>query len=819
VAAAAAGVALLLASRRAGEAAARPAGRLAAAGGLAAAAALLLVLGRPGEPMILRSQVFLGPRGRENRLVESREGIAGLASVVRNERNGFLSLYTDEFLAASTEGRYRYMRMLGHIPAVLAEDPRRVLVMAFGTGTTAGTLSTHPTVERLDIVEISPEVLALAPHFASVNRGVLDRAGRPGRPEVRVFTDDARRFVLASRDAYDVITLEPLLPYTPGAVHLYTREFYALCRERLAPGGALCQWFPIHAMSRDDFRALAAAFVEVFPESSLWFVDETAALVGTTGPGPQPVPVARSAERLSAPGPRADLVEGGLDDLAQWWSFRVCGGRALREWTAGAEPMTDERPILEFRPVYAFTLTTFLHDNLVVALDLRERDPVEGAVDLAGLPPAEAGAFRGRLAAASAATAAYMDGRASYDLFSFHASHTRFLSDAAGELHRREAEEALRTAVLRFEDARRANPRDRIVAAQARNVEVLRLLNEGRALLRRGKPGEAADAYARAAAEEAPWNRDEAWTGLGRALLRDGKPVAARDALEKALAIYAGNRDAQALLGEALVALGRPGEARPWFERAWEDGVGPSDEDPETLSARARAEAEAGAADASPGGAGGGAAPGGGAAEARAGLAEALDDAAGPEGPRRARARALLRAAREREPAILGELLEPIRGIARDGGRPPVERVRALGVLGVAGDPRIGEVVAEVVRGAGADAPLAAAAVDAAAEAGDAAALASLLAPAEGAGGAGAAGAAARGRAADRLATLRTPVAVDAVLAGLEDPDEAVRTASLAALFQLTGLKEFDPAAPASDRAAALARLRDLWTRLRPSWK
>src|SRR5215510_14416043 len=123
--------------------------------------------------MILRSQVFLGPRGKESELVDAREGRAGLASVVRNVRNGYTSLYTDEFLAASTEGRYRYMRMLGHIPMVLAEDPRRVLVMAFGTGTTAGSLSTHPSVERLDVVEISKEVLEVAPHFASVNRDVV----------------------------------------------------------------------------------------------------------------------------------------------------------------------------------------------------------------------------------------------------------------------------------------------------------------------------------------------------------------------------------------------------------------------------------------------------------------------------------------------------------------------------------------------------------------------------------------------------------------------------------------------------------------------
>jgi spermidine synthase len=806
----AAGIALLAASRRAGEPAGAGRVRAIGVGGLAGAAVLLVVLGRPGEPMILRSQVFLGARGRENVLVESREGRAGLASVVRNERNDFLSLYTDEFLAASSEGRYRYMRMLGHIPMVLAEDPRRVLVMAFGTGTTAGSLSTHPSVERLDVVEISPEVLALAPHFATVNRGVLDRAGKPGRPEVRVFVDDARRFVLGSRDAYDVITLEPLLPYTPGAVHLYTREFYELCRARLAPGGAVCQWFPIHALSPGDFRLLAAAFVEVFPESSLWFVEETAALVGTTGPGPQGVPVARSAERLSAPGPREDLRAGRLDDLAQWWSFRVCGGAALRDWTRGVEGMTDERPVLEFRPMPSFALTTYLHDNLVQALDLRDRDPVEKAADLAGLPAADAAAFRARLAAAAEATAAYMDGRAGFDRFSFHASHTRMRAGPAETArHLAEAESALRTAVLRYGAALRANPRDRIVAEHARNVEFLRLLNEGRVHLREGRADAAADAYARAAATGSPWNADEAWTGLGRALLRLRKPVGAREALEKSLSLYPGGRDAQAFLGEALVALGRPGEARAWFARAWEGGGGPSDEDPETLSARAAAEAaEAGAG----GGLGSGAGAGGG-DEARRGLVEALEDAAGGPGPRRDRAVAMLRAARERDARTLDEVLEPFRRTAADPAQPAIDRVRALGVLGAAAPPWLGEVVGAVARGAGADAALATAALDAAAAAGDAEALAAVLRPA------GGAPPAVRGAAADRLASIRQPEAVDAALDGLGDPDEKVREAALAALFRLTGMREFEPAAAEPERAAAIARLRDLWSRTRPAWR
>lgn len=777
--------------------------RPALLGAAAVAVFALVSVSRPDLPMILRSTVFLGARGRENELVDHREGRSGLASVVKNIRNGSTSLYTDEFLAASTEGRYRYMRMLGHIPAALCrEPPRNVLVMAFGTGTTAGSLSTHPSVERLDIVEISREVLDLAPWFEGVNRGVVGRAGKGGRPEVRLFVEDARRFVLASRDAYDVITLEPLLPYTPGAVHLYTREFYELCRGRLAPGGALCQWFPIHAISNADFRALAASFLEAFPESSLWFVEETAALVGTNGP--QGIPVAEAARRLAAPGPREDLEAGRLDDPAQWWSFRVCGPNPLQAWVRGSAAMTDEHPDIEFHPVPSGTLTTFLHDNLVTALDLREEERIEELADLSGMESSEANPFRARLAAASDATAASMDARASEDLFSYHASHTRFATGTAErEGHERAAADALQTALRRYGDALRSNPRDRIVQARWRALEAARLLNEGRARLAQDRPGEAVESYLAAIAIDAPWNLDEGWTGLGRARLREGKPAAAREALERALDLYPGSRDAQALMGQALVALGRPGEARRWFERAYEGGTGPSDEDTALRNARDAAMREP-AADLV-------VLEGATETEIRRALAEALDDAGGPKGRRRDVAVARLRGAKAEERPILDGLLAPSRRAALDAAAPAEERVRALGLLGAVADPRMAAIAAAFAGSK--DRALVLAAVDAAAEAADPAALAVLLDPRSGA------PPAARSRAADRLAAIRDARSVEAVLGGLEDPEEEVRRASWAALFQLTGRKEFDPSAPEADRRAAAAALRDWWAGARAGWK
>ena len=232
------------------------------------ATVVLLVLSDPGRPFLTRSHVFQGVRGREHTLLDSREGVVCQVSVVENEREGFRLLYTDEFQAAGTRPEYRYMRMLAHLPVALADDPSRVLVICWGTGTTCASASTHPGVRELDIVEISPEVLAVADYFDHVNRGALTGAGRDDL-DVRVHVDDGRNFVLRSDEQWGVISLEPLMPYTPAAIHFYTEDFYRECRPRLADGGMMCQWIPLHGLSRVHLQQLVSAFVNVFPGAAM----------------------------------------------------------------------------------------------------------------------------------------------------------------------------------------------------------------------------------------------------------------------------------------------------------------------------------------------------------------------------------------------------------------------------------------------------------------------------------------------------------------------------------------------------------------------
>ncbi|MCB9829600.1 MAG: hypothetical protein H6806_07560 [Planctomycetes bacterium] len=227
-------------------------------------------------------------------------------------------LYTDDFAAAATGRHYRYMRLLGILPILEARRAENVMVIAFGTGTTAGAVASFDDPKRIDVVEVSGAVLDLAPWFADVHRGVLDDS------RVRVHRADGRQALLLADADLDVITLEPLMPYSPAGLPLYTQEVYELARDRLRDGGVLCQWVPVHAMPAPLYVAFVRTFFEVFPEGELWFFEQSTALVARKGDGPTPE-VREQRRRQALP----DLIAAGVDRPERLAIARIASGREV----------------------------------------------------------------------------------------------------------------------------------------------------------------------------------------------------------------------------------------------------------------------------------------------------------------------------------------------------------------------------------------------------------------------------------------------------------------------------------------------------------
>jgi spermidine synthase len=170
---------------------------------------------------------------------------------------------------ASTETYdMRLQRMLGHLPALVHSNPRSVLVVGFGAGVTAGTFVVHPTVQRITICELEPLIPPVATrYFRAENHNVMNDE------RTTIHYDDARHFILTSKDKYDIITSDPIHPWVKGTSTLYSKEYFELCKRHLNPGGIVTQWVPLYESDVETVKSELATFFEVFPNGTIWSND------------------------------------------------------------------------------------------------------------------------------------------------------------------------------------------------------------------------------------------------------------------------------------------------------------------------------------------------------------------------------------------------------------------------------------------------------------------------------------------------------------------------------------------------------------------
>lgn len=104
---------------------------------------------------------------------------------------------------------------------------KRVLMIGLGAGSISSYLGRAMPDVAIDTVEVDPGVIGAAKTYF----GMIET------PRVRYLEGDGRVFLNRNKEPYDLILIDA---YHGGYVpfHLLTKEFYALIRQRLAPGGA-----------------------------------------------------------------------------------------------------------------------------------------------------------------------------------------------------------------------------------------------------------------------------------------------------------------------------------------------------------------------------------------------------------------------------------------------------------------------------------------------------------------------------------------------------------------------------------------------------
>ena len=307
------------------------------------------------------------------RLVSYKEGVMATVSVVE-DAGGVARLHINNRQQEGSSATLFADARQALLPILLHPSPRHALFLGLGTGVTASSAAEDPLLQ-VDAVELLPEVIDASAHFTRM------LWGEARNPRLHVMTADARRFVRATREHYDVIVADNFHPARSGSGSLYTVEHFKAVQERLAAGGLFCQWLPLHQLDLDTLRSIVRAFLAVYPHG--WAMLSTNSLdtpvLGLVARnGADRFDVGQVRDRLAgAAMPRSPAEFGIDDDFALLGSF-VAGPRSLAQFAGNAPLNTDDHPVVAYRaPRITYAPESRPRDRLVALLREVEISPDE----------------------------------------------------------------------------------------------------------------------------------------------------------------------------------------------------------------------------------------------------------------------------------------------------------------------------------------------------------------------------------------------------------------------------------------------------------
>ena len=238
--------------------AARPL-RYAAMGGLVGFALLLGFIGWPRRLEAISQERFW----RGQHLVATRNSVYGSLAVVGTEgsrsvyENGVVLFNVPDPAAAEEAVHYA---LLEH------PSPRSLLLIGGGLNGSIAQALRHPTLERVDYVELDPAILDLAREYFP-NEWLALRANA----RVHVHVTDGRLFLKTTQSTFDVVIVNLPEPQNAQLNRFYTVEFFREASRKLTATGLLS----FQLRSSEDYigpelgqflRSIHQSLRAVFPE-------------------------------------------------------------------------------------------------------------------------------------------------------------------------------------------------------------------------------------------------------------------------------------------------------------------------------------------------------------------------------------------------------------------------------------------------------------------------------------------------------------------------------------------------------------------------
>lgn len=190
--------------------------------------AVFMVLAFHGEQWEMLSR---GWEWKGYRLMDSEDTLYGNLTAVSAE--GQISFY-ENGLWMFTHPDLLTAEESVHFALLEHPEPKKILLVGGGISSSLAQILKHPTVSRVDYVELDPTLIALG-------RRILPREATTALDDARVniIHTDGRKHIKTTQSRYDVLIVNLPDPMTAQLNRFYTVEFFQEARRITLPGGIL----------------------------------------------------------------------------------------------------------------------------------------------------------------------------------------------------------------------------------------------------------------------------------------------------------------------------------------------------------------------------------------------------------------------------------------------------------------------------------------------------------------------------------------------------------------------------------------------------
>lgn len=182
--------------------------------------------------------------------------------IVETEDYG-LALLLDGLIQSSEIDENIYHECLVHPTLIAHPNPRRVLVIGGGEGSTIREVEKHNVVEEIVMVDLDGELIDLVKKYIPWSRNAFEDK------RLRLYIREGRSFLEEQPDnRYDVIIMDVTDPVKGGpAEKLYTLEFYQLAYKKLTEDGMIVTQASSISHTPSIFHSIVKTLSQVFQKT------------------------------------------------------------------------------------------------------------------------------------------------------------------------------------------------------------------------------------------------------------------------------------------------------------------------------------------------------------------------------------------------------------------------------------------------------------------------------------------------------------------------------------------------------------------------